>query len=48
MSTVLIWSVFPNVARALFSNGLVIGEPAHLDAWYMRFGDQRHPIGPVA
>jgi hypothetical protein len=28
MSAVLIWPVFSNVARALFSNGLVIGERA--------------------
>jgi hypothetical protein len=28
MSAVLIWSVFPNVARALFSNSLVVGERA--------------------
>src|SRR6478736_6436821 len=28
MSAVLIWPVFPNVARALFSNSLVMGERA--------------------
>jgi hypothetical protein len=28
MSAVLFWPVFANVARALFSNSLVVGEPA--------------------